>query len=142
MQLYWTLSHLIKPTQSNTKHSVDLPFMKTHPFNAMSPCICHSIMPFQVISCHMHNECYMNNSTHAYHQCIIDNYIYMHIISIHHFIQVNILCKHILTFTFNMSFYDQAMTHKQASHVMAIAHNNSSHVNVLEHNIDIQTCHS
>ena len=32
-----------------------------------------------------------------------------------------------------MSFYDQAMTHSQASHVMAIAHTNSSHVNMLEY---------
>ena len=133
MPLCWTLSHLTEPTQSNTKHSVDLPFMHTHPFNVMSPCICNAIMPLQVISCHMHNECYMDNSTHAYHQCIMENYIYMHIISMHHFLHVNISCKHILTFTFNMSFNDQAMTHKQASHVMAIAHNNSSHVNMLEH---------
>ena len=92
-------------------------------------------MPLHVISCHMHNECYMNNCTHAYHQCIMDNYIYLHIISIHHFIHVNISCKHISTFTFNMSFYDQAMTHTQASRVMATSHNHSSHVNTLEHSL-------
>ena len=41
VQLCWTLSHLTEPTQSNTKRSVDLPTMNSHPFNAMSPCICN-----------------------------------------------------------------------------------------------------
>ena len=27
---------------SNTKHSIDLPTMHSHPFNAMSPCICNA----------------------------------------------------------------------------------------------------
>ena len=49
------------------------------------------------------------------------------------FIHVNILCKHISTFTFNMPFYDQAMAYTQGIHVMAIAHNNSPHINMLEH---------
>ena len=31
----------IEPTKSNTKHSVDLQTMNSHPFNAMSPCICN-----------------------------------------------------------------------------------------------------
>ena len=30
-----------EPIQSNTKHNVDLPTMHSHPFNAMSPCICN-----------------------------------------------------------------------------------------------------
>ena len=41
VRLYWTLSHLAEPTQSNTKISVDLPTMHSHPFNAMSQCICN-----------------------------------------------------------------------------------------------------
>ena len=40
--------------------------------------------------------------------------------SVHHFIHVNISYKHISTFTYNMSFYVQEMTHKQSSHVMVI----------------------
>ena len=132
MRLYWTLSHLTKPTQSNTKRSVNLPTMHSYPFNVMSPCICNAIMPLQVISCYMHNECYMDNIMHTTYRCYRQSH-HLHMISIHHFIHVNISCKHILTFTFNMSFYDQTMTHKQASHVMAFAHNSSSHINMLEH---------
>ena len=44
MRLYWTLSYLTKPTQSNTKRSGNLPNMHSHPFNAMSPCICHCML--------------------------------------------------------------------------------------------------
>ena len=132
MRLCWMLSHLTEPTQLNTKCSVDSPTMHSHPFNTMSPCIFNAIMPLQVISCHMHNELYMDNIMHTTYQCHGQSH-HLHMISIHHFIHVNISCKHILTFTFNMSFYDQTMTHKQESHVMAIAHNNSSHINMLEH---------
>ena len=42
VRLCWTLSHLAEPTQSNTKRNVDLPNMHSHPFNAMSPCICNA----------------------------------------------------------------------------------------------------
>ena len=45
---------------------------------------------------------------------------HLHMTSIHHFIHVNISYKHISTFTYNMSFYDQTMTHTQSSHVIAI----------------------
>ena len=70
MQICWTLSHLTEPTQSNTKRSVDLPTMHSHPFNEMSPCICNVIMPLQVISCCMHNECYVRHlHTIFYTQC-------------------------------------------------------------------------
>ena len=117
------------PMTSNYHFLDSFPFIFTI---MMFSCICNVIMPLQVIPCHMHNECYMDNSTHSYCQCIMENYIYMHTISIHHFTYVNISYKHILAFTFNMSFYDQAMTHQQASHVMSIAHNNSSHINMLE----------
>ena len=43
VRLSWTLSHLTEPTQSNTKRSVDLSTMHSHPFHAMSPCICNAI---------------------------------------------------------------------------------------------------
>ena len=41
MRLYWVLSHLTEPTQSNTKRSVDLLTMHSHPFNEISLCICN-----------------------------------------------------------------------------------------------------
>ena len=45
-----------EPTQSNTQHSVNLLTMHSHPFNAMSPCICN-------VRCHCmlyHVTCIMN----------------------------------------------------------------------------------
>ena len=42
VRLCWTLSHLTESTQSNTKRNVDLLTMHSHPFNAMSPCICNA----------------------------------------------------------------------------------------------------
>ena len=115
------LSHLTEPTQSNTKCSVDSLTMHSHPFNAMSPCICNAI-------CHCmlyHVTCIMNatwtTQSTPLTGCHGQSH-HLHMTSIHYFIHVNISYKHILTFTFNMSFYDQAMTHTQASHVMAISH--------------------
>ena len=82
--------HLNEPSPpSNTKHSVNLLTMHSHPFNAMSPCICNAVCHCMFIPCHIYDECYMDNSTHAYHECIMNNYIDMHIISIHSF-NVNI----------------------------------------------------
>ena len=43
VQLYWTLSHLTKPNQSNTKRNVNSLTMHSHTFNAMNPCICNAI---------------------------------------------------------------------------------------------------
>ena len=62
------------------------------------------------ISCHMHNECYMDNTIHTTYRCHGESH-HLHMTSINHFIHVNLSCKHISTFTFNISFYDQAMTH-------------------------------
>ena len=56
VRLCWTLSHLTEPTQSNTKRNVDSSTMHSHPFNAMSPCICNAI-------CHCmlyHATCMLN----------------------------------------------------------------------------------
>ena len=39
---FWKFIPFTEPTQSNTKHSVDLPTMHSHPFNVMSPCICNA----------------------------------------------------------------------------------------------------
>ena len=132
MRLCWTLSHLTEPTQSNTKFSVDSPTMHSHPSIAMSLCICNAI-------CHCmlyHATCIMNatwiTQSTPLTGCHGQSH-HVHMISIHHFIHVNISYKHISTFTYNMSFYVQAMTHRQSSHVMAITHTNSSHVNTLEH---------
>ena len=43
VQLCWTSSHLTELTQSNTKRSVDSSTIHSHPFNAMSPCICNAM---------------------------------------------------------------------------------------------------
>ena len=67
-------------------------------------------MPFHVISCHMHNECYMDNTIHTTYRCHGQSH-HLHMTSINHFIHVNLSCQHILTFTLNMSFYDQVMAH-------------------------------
>ena len=132
MRLCWTLSHLTKPTQLNTKFSVNSLTMHSHPFNAMSPCICNAICHCMLyhVTCIM-NATWITQST-PLTECHGQSH-HLHMTSIHHFIHVNISYKHILTFTFNMSFYDQTMTHIQPSHVMAIAHNNLSHVNILQH---------
>ena len=61
VRIYWTLSHLTEPTQSYTKHSVDSLTMHSHPFNAISPCICKAICHCLFVPCHMYDECYMNN---------------------------------------------------------------------------------
>ena len=43
LRLCWTSSHLTKPNQLNTKCSVDFSTMHSHPFNAMSLCICNAM---------------------------------------------------------------------------------------------------
>ena len=110
MQLYWTLSHLTEPTQSNTKPSVNLSTMHSHPFHAMSLCmsnvICHCMLYH--VTCIM-NATWTTQST-PLTRCHGQSH-HLHMISIPHFIHVNISCKHISTFTFNISFYDQAITH-------------------------------
>ena len=113
MQLCWTLSHLIEPTQSNTKHSVNSSIMHSHPFNVMSPFICNAI--YHCMLCHP--TCIMNvtwtTQSTSLTMCHGQSH-HLHMTSILHFIHVNILCAHISTSTYNMSFYVQAMTHTQS----------------------------
>ena len=109
VRLCWTLSYLTEPTQSNTKRSVDLSTMYSHPFHAMSPCICNAIC-----HCMLYNVTCIINATWTTQStpltgCHGQSH-HLHMISTPHFIHVNISCKHISTFTFNMSLYDQAMT--------------------------------
>ena len=53
--------------------------MHSHSFHAMSLCICSAMCHFMPIPCHnsiwtiLYDDCYMDNSTHAYHPCIMDN---------------------------------------------------------------------
>ena len=75
------------------KHQMLIITMHSHPFHAMSPCICNAMCHFMPIPCHIYDECYMDNSTHAYHPCIMDNYINQHEISK----QSHISCQHICT---------------------------------------------
>ena len=48
-----------EPTQLNTKRSVNLPTMHSHPWNAMFLVHMQCKMPLHVISCYMYNEHYM-----------------------------------------------------------------------------------
>ena len=119
MRFCWTSSYLIEPTQSNTKRGVDSSTMHSYSFDAMSPCICNTIHHCMLY----HATCIMNatwiTQSTPLTRCHRQSY-HLHMTSIHLFIHVNILCTHISTSTYNMSFYVQAITHTQSSHVMAI----------------------
>ena len=119
MRLCWTSSHLTKATQSNTKHIVDSSTMHSLSFNAMSPSMCNAMHHYMLY----HATCITNvtwtTQSTPLTRCHGQSH-HLHLTSIHHFIHVNILCTHISTSTYNMSFYVQAMIHTQSSHVMAI----------------------
>ena len=75
-------------------------------------------IPLHVISCHMHNECYMDNTIHTTYRVswTITSPAYDFHTSFHS-------CQYIMhayiNITYNMSFYAQVMTHTQSSQVMA-----------------------
>ena len=103
VRLYWTLFHLTEPTQSKTKRSVDSLTMHSHPFNVMSLCICNAICQFMLYHVtRIMNATWTTQST-PLTGCHGQSH-HLHMTSIHHFIHVNISCKHISTFTCNMSF--------------------------------------
>ena len=64
VRLYWTSSNGTEPTQLNTKCSVDYN-------HALTPIQCDVLVHMQcnaslhVISRHMYNECYMDNTIHT-----------------------------------------------------------------------------
>ena len=93
--------------------------MHSHPFNAMSPCICNAMC-----HCMLHHAICIMNATWTTQSTLLTwchgQSHHLHMTSILHFININISCTHISTLTYNMSFYVQAMTHTQSSHVMAI----------------------
>ena len=68
MRLCWTLFHLTEPTQSNTKRSGDSSTMHSYPFNVMPLWHMQCNAPLYVISCHMYNECYMDNIIYTTYQ--------------------------------------------------------------------------
>ena len=103
----------------NTKHSVDSSTMHSHPFNAMSSCICNAMCHYMLYHATYIMNATWTTQTTSLTGCHGQSH-HLHMISIHHFIHVNISCTHISTSTYNMSFYVQAMTHTQSSHVMAI----------------------
>ena len=69
--------------------------MHSHPFHAMSPCICNAMCHFMPKPCHIYDEFCMDNSTHAYRPCIMDNYINQHKISKRSHISCQHICTHI-----------------------------------------------
>ena len=104
------------------KHQMQCGFFSTmhsHSFNAMSPCICNVMRHCMLyhVTCIM-NATWTTQST-PLTGCHGQSH-HLHMTSIHHFIHVNIFCKHISTSTYNMSFYVKAMRHTQSSHVVAI----------------------
>ena len=134
MRLCWTLSHLTELTQSNTKRSVDSSTMHQTP-NAvliLQPCThTHSVRcpraytmqcVIAFISCHIYNECYMDNTIYttyraswtitspaydfhtSFHSC---QYI------MHTYININI--QHVILCSSN-----DTHTNAQSSHVMTI----------------------
>ena len=75
--------------------------------------------PLHVISCHMYNECYMDNTIYTTYRVSWTITLPAH--DFHtSFHSCQHTCTHISTSTYNMSFYVQEMTHTQSSHVMAI----------------------
>ena len=107
--------------------------MHSHPFNAMSPCICNVMHHCMLY----HDTCIMNVIcvTQSTPLTVCHGQLrHLHMTSIHHFIRVNILCTYISTSTYKMSFHVQAMTHTH-NHVMywPFSHRNSSHANTVEH---------
>ena len=82
--------------------------MHSHPFHVISHCICNAMCHYMGIPCHIYDECYMDNSTQAYHPCIMDNYINQHKISK----QSHISCQHICTHIYQHQqvITNQAMT--------------------------------
>ena len=117
MKLYWTSSHLTELTQLNTKHIVDSSTMHSHPFNAMSPCICNA--PLHVISCHMYNDCYIYNTIHTTYRVswTITSPAYDFLTLLHS-------CQYIMQAYINIHIQhvilSQVMTHTQSSLVMVI----------------------
>ena len=93
--------------------------MHSHPFNAMSLCICNVMHHCMLY----HATCKMNATWIAQSTPLTECHGQSHhlqMTSIHHFIHVNISCKHISTSTYDMPFYVQALTHTQSSHLMSI----------------------
>ena len=100
----------IVPSPPNQKpNTVLIIIMRSHPFHAMSPCICNAICHFMPIPCHIYDECYMDNSTHAYHPCIMYNYINQHKISKRSHISCQHICTHI--YQHQEVITNQAMTY-------------------------------
>ena len=65
VQLYWTSSNDTEPTQSNTKCSVD--YNHSHLIQCDVPVYMQCNASLHVISCHMYNECYIDNKNHTIH---------------------------------------------------------------------------
>ena len=103
-----SIYHVLTTYHRTLKQCRSLPCTHTHVMRCPVHMQCK--MSLHVISCHMHNECYMDNTIHTTYQCHGQSH-HLHMTSINHSIHINLSCKHISTFTFNMSFYDQTMTH-------------------------------
>ena len=108
VQLCWTSSNGTEPTQSITKCNVDYNHALTLiQCDVLVHMQCNA--PLHVMSCHIYNECYMDNINHTTHRVswTITSPTYDFHTSFHS-------CQYIMHAYFNinnMSFYVQAMTH-------------------------------
>ena len=95
VRLCWTLSHLPSPhNQTPNTVSIYQPCTNTHLMRCPRAYECK--MSLHVISCYMHNECYMDNTIHITYRCHEQSH-HLHMTSINHFIHVNLSCKLIST---------------------------------------------
>ena len=101
--------HSVPSPPNQTPNAVLIITMHSHPFHAMSPCICNAMCHFMPIPYHIYDECYMENYTHAYHPCIMDNYINQHKISKRSHISCQHICTHI--YQHQQVITNQAMTY-------------------------------
>ena len=118
VKLYWTLSNGTEPTQSNTKRGVDYNHALT-PIQCDVPVHMQCNAPLHVISFHMYNECYIDNTNHTTHRVswtitspTYDFHTSFHSCQyiMHAYININI--QHVILCSSND-------THTQSSHVMA-----------------------
>ena len=116
-----------EPTKSNTKHSVDLPTMHSHPWNAMFPVYMQCKMSLHVISCCMYNEHYIEQFI-TRTLCQVPWIIISKAYNLHQFmlIYITLIYQHIYNhIQYIIKF--PAITHKNSPHKLVIPSHKSGH---------------
>ena len=110
---------MVPSPPNQTRNALLIITMHSNPFNAMSSCLCNAMCHCLLCPATCIMKATWTTQTTTLTRCHGQSQ-HLHMTSIHHFIHVNILCTHISTSAYNMSFYVQAMTHTKSSHVIAI----------------------